>query len=86
MGGKMKKAFGWIGWVLVLGLVAVQYLPQRNSAQKVDRWAYKATIVSTTDISADELNKLGQDGWELGGIQSINPSNGHALVILKRRN
>ncbi len=36
------------------------------------------------DLSEDELNRLGKNGWELVSVYKLHPENMHTIFILKK--
>jgi hypothetical protein len=56
----------------------------------MDRWEYKVLAPGgmlkgvKTEALEGELNELGQAGWEVAGISTLE-NTGKALIVLKRR-
>ena len=47
----------------------------------MDRWEYKT--ISANLLQDSELNKLGQQGWEMAGMSDS--SNGSRIAVMKRK-
>lgn len=45
---------------------------------------YKYKVVKSPDISEQELNILGEKGWELVSIYKIHPENNYTRFIFKK--
>ena len=47
----------------------------------MDKWEYKT--ISANLLQDSELNKLGQQGWEMAGMSDS--SNGSRIAVMKRK-
>lgn len=47
----------------------------------MDKWEYKT--ISANLLQDSELNKLGQQGWEMAGMSDS--SNGFRIAVMKRK-
>lgn len=94
----MKRSMAWAVACVVMALPADALIPTRVVSEEspprvVKKWEYKIVARDVDDLSArkpqqDEelLNKLGDEGWELGGL--LGPTTNHGVrfvhLIFKR--
>lgn len=88
---------GWLGkdfcWQATVRLdFRLQHTVSREGAAHMKNWEYKIINVRSENYSmdprrAEELNRLGDEGWELVSITSINFKTGatdHIGMVFKR--
>ena len=75
-----------IGLILTLGIVWKIADAHVEMGRSVQKWEYKQAYIVTGDEGEMQLNKLGEDGWELVAIYVYEQQNGAKVhrSILKR--
>lgn len=60
--------------------------PAKVAGERDDqKWEYKVNkLINHTELTAEELNKDGDAGWEIVGFTAHTQSNNGLLLILKR--
>jgi hypothetical protein len=62
----MKENLGWICCLLLFGIFGFSYFSQNSHATAKETWEYTyITIGNTEPINSDQVNKFGQEGWEM---------------------
>lgn len=66
-------------------LISLQFFNENISAKDKDAWEYTSLEVSTAGPSGvSQINKLGDEGWELVAIEPTRTAGTYHIYVFKR--
>lgn len=81
----MREKLGWICCILLLAGCAFFILSRNTQADTKDTWEYAAYgIYDTRAFDAQQLNKMGSQGWEMVTVMPADKNN-FVRFLFKRK-